>query len=175
MRPPGRRGADTIVSYFDVRVSVNPPDGHRGRVRVGVLGDVGQRLGDHEVGRGLDRLGQPLARDLDDLDRQRRAHGERLDGGLQPAVGEHGRVDPAGELAQLLERTRELLLRGGDHLARPVGGLADLVLGDPKGEAERDEALLGAVVQVALQPPPLLHAGLHDPRAGAAQGGLEAL
>ena len=35
---------------------------HGGLARVRVLGDVGERLGDHEVGRRLDRLGQPLAR-----------------------------------------------------------------------------------------------------------------
>ena len=36
------------------------------------------------------------------------------------------------------------------------GVLGDLVLRDPQRQAERDEPLLGAVVQVALQPPALL-------------------
>ena len=111
----GIRAADSIVAHFDVRVAIYPPHGDRGRARVGVLGHVGQRLGDHEVGRGLDRLGQPLAGNLDDLDRQRRADGERLDRRAEPAIGQHGRVDAAGELAQLLERARQLLLGRADH------------------------------------------------------------
>ena len=41
---------------LDLGVAVAARDGHRGCVGVGVLGDVGQRLGDHEVGGRLDRL-----------------------------------------------------------------------------------------------------------------------
>ena len=40
---------------------------------------------------------------------------------------------------------------------------------------ERDEPLLGAVVQVALQPPALLQARLDDPRARAPQRRLQPL
>ena len=50
-----------------------------------------------------------------------------------------------------------------------LGRLGDLVLGDPQRQRERDEPLLGAVVQVALQPPALGQAGLDDPGARAAQ------
>ena len=75
---------------------------------MGVLRDVRERLRD-DVERGrLDRLGQPLRRHGVELDRERRARGERLERRREPAVGEHGRVDPAGELAQLLEREGEL-------------------------------------------------------------------
>ena len=78
-------------------------------------------------------------------------------------------MDAAGQLAQLAERERELLLRAVDQLVGPVGIRVELALGEPQRERERDEPLLGAVVQVALQPPALLRAGLDDARAGGAQ------
>ena len=40
------------------------------------------------------------------------------------------------------------------------------MLGMAQRQADRDEALLGAVVQVTLDPPPLLVAGLDDPSPG---------
>ena len=50
-----------------------------------------------------------------------------------------------------------------------VGLLAQLRLGEPERERERDEPLLRAVVEVALQPAALLVRGLDDPRARGAQ------
>ena len=47
--------------------------------RGGVLGDVGQRLGDDEVDGQLDLLGERLRGHLLHLDRQRSAVSERLD------------------------------------------------------------------------------------------------
>jgi hypothetical protein len=69
-------------------------------------------------------------------------------------------VDPARELAQLLERVRELLDGAEQHRVLVVTPGRE-----PERERERDEPLLGAVVEVALQAPPLLVAGSHD--AGA--------
>ena len=74
-------------------------------------------------------------------------------------------MDAAGQLAQLLQRVRELL----------AGALEVLVVGVPAGgqaqhQRERDEPLLSAVVEVALQPPALVVAGLDD--AGARGGEL---
>ena len=108
-RPPRRR-------------AVGARDAHRGLAGVGVLDDVGERLGDHEVGRRLDRLRQPLRRDLDSST----GIGERPPAPRAPpeaAVGQDGRVDAARELAQLLERERELLLGAVEQLARPLGVL----------------------------------------------------
>ena len=73
-----------------------------------VLDDVRDRLGDDVVGGGLDRLGQPLV-EQGQLDRQGRPRREPLERGVEAAVGQHRRVDPARELAQLLERVGELL------------------------------------------------------------------
>ena len=51
--------------------------------------------------------------------------------------------------------------RGDEHLRLA----RERALQAPQHDAERDEPLLRAVVQVALDPPPLLIAGLGDPRA----------
>src|SRR4051794_40114220 len=57
---PGVRSADAVVGDADedAPVVAQHADGDVGRV--GVLGDVGDRLGDEVVGRGLDGLGQAL-------------------------------------------------------------------------------------------------------------------
>ena len=52
---------------------------------------------------------------------------------------------------------------------RRRGSPGSLRLGEPKAERERDEALLGAVVEVPLEPPPLGVAGLDDARARRGQ------
>ena len=52
-----------------------------------------------------------------------------------------------------------------EQLARRLRVLVDLRLGDTEQQRRRHEPLLGAVVQVALEPPPLLVAGSDD--AGA--------
>ena len=73
-------------------------------------------------------------------------------------------MDPAGELAQLVERGGELLARAASRtLGRRLGVGVDLRLREPERERERDEALLGAVVEVPLEAAPCLVAGLDDP------------
>ena len=64
-------------------------------------------------------------------------------------------MDPARELAQLLERLRELVGRRRDELLRQRGVGTDAVVDHPELERDGDEPLLRAVVEVALQPPPL--------------------
>ena len=71
-----------------------------------ILRDVGERLGNDEVGRRLDALRQALARRALQLDRQRGAVGEPVERRVEAAIGEHGRVDAARELAQLLRARR---------------------------------------------------------------------
>ena len=57
-------------------------------------------------------LGEPSFGQLgDDLDRQRGSLSERPDGGAEAAIGEHCRMDPARQLAELPERLVELLAR----------------------------------------------------------------
>src|SRR4030088_1640055 len=55
----GPGASDAIVAYPDLNGAVLDPRRHRGVSGVSVFGDVGQRLGDDEVGRRLDRRGKP--------------------------------------------------------------------------------------------------------------------
>ena len=78
-------------------------------VGVRVLRHVGQRLGDHEVGGRLDCRGKAPGRRSRRRHRHGRAGGERAHRGLEPAVGEHRRMDAAREVAQLVEAQLELV------------------------------------------------------------------
>ena len=75
-------------------------------------------------------------------------------------------MNPAGQLAQL-----------GDGLAGLLGGSleqrrqarvrpGDLAAGHAESQAQRHQPLLGAVVQITLDAPARLVAGLHDPGPG---------
>ncbi len=113
--------AHAVVGHLHHHVSVvahRPYGRPRGRR---VLGHVGERLGHDEVGRRLHRLGQPLAGRGLQLHGDRRAMGERLERGVEAAVAEHGRVDAARQLAQLLERRVELGRRRYEQLLRVSG------------------------------------------------------
>ena len=88
---------------------------------VGVLGDVGQRLGDDEVGRGLDRARQALLELALELHRDGRAAGQRLQRGVEAALGEHGGMDAGGEVAQLADR-RLALANALSTSSRAPGG-----------------------------------------------------
>src|SRR4051794_9820332 len=89
-----------------------------------------------------------------DLERQRRARGEEAQRTVEAAVGEPGRVQAVGQLAQLLPRLRRLLAGLGDQAGGPGAVPA---LERPAGEVqaldERDEPLLRAVVDVAPEAP----------------------
>ena len=94
---------------------------------------------------------------------------------------EHRRVEAPSQLAELAQREGELVAaRRHELLRRRVG--ADVALQQAQLQRDRDEALLGAVVEVALEPPPLGVAGRDDalPRGlqldhPRAQLGLQAL
>ena len=73
-----------------------------------------------------------------------------------------GGVQPAGELAELLERELEVFADAVEHRFRRRRVVVQRLLGHPEVEGEGDEALLGAVVQVAFESPPLGVAGVHD-------------
>ena len=71
-------------------------------------------------------------------------------------------MDPAGELAKLLQTERELFAGLREQLRRSRRVGRQLRLGETKAESKRDEALLCAVVEVPLEPLPLGVAGLDD-------------
>ena len=78
-----------------------------------MLHDVGERLGDDEVGGELDRIRQAVLRAALDGHRQRCPSRERLDGGREAFVAEKRGVDSSGELAEFADRLLDLVLRAG--------------------------------------------------------------
>ena len=147
---------------------------------LGVAHDVGQAFGDDEVRGGLDRRRQALVELDGRLDVQRRPRHQRLDRGADAALGQERGMDAARELAQLRERDRELLADLVDGAREPA--VRQPRLEHPQVEREADELLLGAVVQVALDPPARVVGGLDDPQPRdpqllhpRAQLGLQAL
>ena len=78
-------------------------------------------------------------------------------------------MDAAGELAQLLERGVELLAGAVEQRLGGLGVLAQAAARQAHVEGHRDQPLLGAVVQVALQAPALLQADAEHPLARRAQ------
>ena len=79
-------------------------------------------------------------------------------------------MDAAGQLAELVEPLRELVLRAADRTSRAAGGsFSSFASTTPQVERDRHEPLLRAVVQVALEPPALGVAGLDDARARRGQ------
>ncbi len=147
--------ADAGVGDLDQQAVPERPDLDAGDRRLGVLGDVRERLGDHVVGGDLDRVGRALGGVEGELDGDRRPLRQGLDRRLEAVIGEHGRVQAARQLPQLGERRRELLRRPGHRRMRGRGALVDQAVGDAQADRERDEPLLGAVVEVALQAPAL--------------------
>ena len=69
---------------------------------------------------------------------------------LEAAVVEHGRVDAADQVAQLDDRLLRLVVGLADQLARARRGCRRVLAARPRSIPSRDEPLLGAVVQVAL-------------------------
>ena len=155
-----------VVGHRDRQAAVLCPNGDRRALRVSVLAHVGEALGHDEVGGGLHLVREALLGRLEDLDRHGRARGEILQRGAQATVGQDRRVDAAREVAQLLEREVRLLPRAADQLGSLRVALLGTSLRHAQIEGERDEPLLGAVVEVALDAPPLAVGGGDDPRAG---------
>jgi hypothetical protein len=131
-----------------------------------VLGDVGERLGDDEVGGRFHQWSGPAVDAGVDDDRHRRATRESVKGRGQPPIGEDRRGDSARQVAQLGDRTGGIEPR----LANELGDLrlvVEALLGSPQLHGERDESRLRSVVQVALNPPQLRGLDIECAAAGA--------
>jgi hypothetical protein len=149
-RPGGVSAAHAVVGNLhaeDVAVAQDP-DVHALRLRV--LAGVGERLGHQEVGRALHRRRRTLGDVRVHRHAQRARVRQRRDRRLEAAIGQHGRVDPASEVAQLLERLARALARLLEHLSRALGISRHLLLGHADAHPERHQPRLRAVVQVAL-------------------------
>ena len=178
VRQPGQPGAalrpgpyplnpaDPVVADLHRQPPGKPADAHLGGAGPGVLGHVGQRLADHEVGGGLDHRGESLTRHLGDRGGHRRALGQRLDRPGQPGLGEHGGVDAAGQLPQLGQRLLRLLAGRLDQRLELGIDPGRAAAGHAERQGQRDQPLLRPVVQVPLESAAFGVSGLHDPGPG---------
>ena len=128
-----------------------------------VLDGVGERLAGDEVRGRLDLRRRAVGR-RGDVDRDRGAAREVGERGGQALV-QPRRADAGGDRAQVGDRGRDLVDGGVERRDEHLRLARERALQAPQHDAERDQPLLRAVVQVALEPAPLLVAGLGDPRA----------
>ena len=130
------------------------------------------RLDDDDVGRRLDRRRRSGRAAVAELDRQRRLVGERRERGrrARPRSGSPGRCRGRGRAAPRARRRsrRAAASRSAPSSLhrRPSPGLAER---EPQVVGQREQPLLRAVVQVALEPAPRGVAGLDDARSRGAQ------
>ena len=123
--------------------------------------DVGQSLGNDEVGGRLHIGRKPLHRDAV-FDGHLHAGSERVDPRAKPAAGQDRREDAMHELPQLVGGLLGVL----ERLRYQRRGVAGFMLQCPARHLQRDdrvnEALLSAVVQVPNHPPALFVRRHHD-------------
>nr|WP_229022919.1 hypothetical protein [Actinomarinicola tropica] len=132
--------------------------------------DVGQRLGDDEVGRALDGGRGALVDAQVEVDRHRRAGHDSRQRGVEAAVLQDHGVDAPDEVAQLGEGRLGLVAGRGHHGPPALGVVREPLLRRAELHGQGDETLLRPVVQVALDPAALGLGGVD--RRGPA--GLEA-
>ena len=129
---------------------------------------VGHGLGDKEIRRRLDPLRMAAFSLGDNGRRNRCAIGQRPDCGRQSRLSQQWRLETSSEAAQLTEPSLDLARRRLDLLATVAGGAVAGI-----GYAQRkqcvDETLLGPVVQVSLDAPPLEVLGRDEARTRLAQ------
>jgi hypothetical protein len=97
-------------------------------------------------------------------DGQRGPAGHRGQRGRQPALHEDRGIDAVREAPQLIRRLPDV----GAELGQDLPDLVIVAVGQLAGQTQLDreggEPLLGAIVEVALDPAPLAVGGSHDPR-----------
>ena len=137
--------------------------------RLRVLRHVVQRLEGAEVDGGLHVQREPADPVRLHRDRNGRLAGLRLQGGGEASVREQRWVDPPRQIAKVFEcRVRFLLEFPGERL-RAFGVAIGELLEQPELHGQGHELLLGAVVDVPLQAPPLLVLGAHQTLARCLQ------
>ena len=126
--------AQAIVGDLDPKPTrcVLSPDVHA--TRIGVLGDVGERLGDRKVCRRLHRRRNASWQVDIGHGGHRAVQRERPDSIAEAAFGEHRGVDPAYQGAQLGQGPRGVLPSLGDQRHGRVRVGPD----QPLGRAQRD-------------------------------------
>ena len=131
-----------------------------------MLADVREALGDEVVGGDLERSGRrPSISTFSRTGTGARA-ASCSSATASPCPLTTAGWMPARDLAQLLERGRDLAPRLTEPRAR-IRVAVQLLFEQAQLERERDQPLLRAVVQVALEPLALLLTSVDDPRARA--------
>ncbi len=92
-----------------------------------------------------------------------------MEGGGEPLVREERRVDASREVPQILQGAAGLRLDLGEKLHDLLRVAIGQLAREPRLHRERDQLLLGAVVDVALESPALLVLGRDQAPAGSAQ------
>ena len=105
---------------------------------------------------------------LAELDRQRRVVGERRERSAEPGLGRASRGGCRAR-ARATRRARPLLAAGRGEQRRQLGVARRPRAARAGVERRGEQPLLRAVVEVALEPPPLGVAGLDDARARSPQ------
>ena len=163
------RAADAVVAHLDPQGAVGVLHADVDLARAGVPDRVGEDLGDREVAGRLDRRGQPAGQVDVDPDRQRGVQGQGLHRVAEAAVGQHRRVDAADQVAQVAQRPRRGLPGLGDQGQRRLRAGRQHAFDRTQVHAQRDQAGLGPVVQVSLDPAQLGRGGVDGVAAGLGQ------
>jgi hypothetical protein len=87
-----------------------------------VLGGVGERLGRGVISGRLDLLPRRRAQIQVELDRHRRAPGERLERRAQPGLGQHGGMNAVRDLPQLVQGGKQTISQQRQLTPDPSAG-----------------------------------------------------
>ena len=163
------RAPGAVVAYVhdEAATVLGDRDFHMGRRSSRGVVD---RFGDDNVGSCLGGGREPLLDELAELDGERRAVGQRPDGRFEPCLGEDRGEDAVGQVAQLDERLLHLLgarCQRSTSAMSPSAAAADRR--QPQLVRRGEQALLRAVVEVALEPATCGVRGLDDARSGGLQ------
>ena len=164
----GGREPHSIIGDYQVHAFGHALHSHRGGRRAGMFGGVLQRLQSAEVERGLEVGPHPVQ----PLTVTCTGNGPPVaapDGGCESVVGEPARVDASGERRHGVDGVVDGGLEAAEDRRRPLRGSGHQRAGQAQVHRQRHEVLLGPVVDVALQSPPLLVLGCDDPLAGGTE------
>ncbi len=119
-----------------------------------MLVGVGERLGGDVIAGHFDELRKAAGKVDGQIDGKAWSLGQRLQGTAESGIAHDRRAETAGEAAQLLDCIVEFAHRLGEQ--RGHGRIAlRLPARQTKGQRQSHKPLLGAVVQVAFDPPAL--------------------
>ena len=161
----GRGAAHAVVLDLDHEHPVVAQGANRRLRCLRVLDHVRESLAGDEIRRRFD-VGREALLGRSDRHGKRNPRGQRLECRCETPLREDSRMNSLRKLTQLLEGDLELVRSRLQQLVDlGIALLAESPLRASELERQRNEPLLGAVVEVALDPAPLLVGGGDDPCA----------